>query len=77
MLQLICEYLDLILKELDEPIPQGEFELEHVVSVYIAEAISKVDDEFFDKIGSVEILVDQVMEGFSTVSYTHLRAHET
>ncbi|HGF4956804.1 hypothetical protein ACEV9O_22580 [Vibrio parahaemolyticus] len=66
----VRQYLDLVLKELDEPIPQGEFELEHVVSVYIAEAISKVDDEFFEKIGSVEILIDQVMEGFSNTYLT-------
>lgn len=62
---LVQSFLEKALEQLDEPIPEGEFELGHAASVFLEDALSNIDEEFFDKVGSIEKLIDQLMANFS------------
>ncbi|MEH6534575.1 MAG: hypothetical protein V7735_25030 [Photobacterium frigidiphilum] len=62
---LIENFLEKALEHLDEPLPEGEFELTHAASIYIEDALSNIDDDFFDKVDSIDKMIDQMMEGFN------------
>lgn len=61
----IRRFLEKALENLDEPLPKGEFEIGHAASIYIEDALSNIDDEFFEHVESIEKLIDQMMDGFS------------
>lgn len=64
---LLKSFLEKAMAQIDQPIPNGEFELSHAAAVYIENALSKVDDEFFEKVDSIEKLIDQAMDGFKNI----------
>lgn len=61
---LLENFLQKAMESLEDPIPKGEFEFKHAAAVYIENALSKVDDDFFEKVDSIEKLIDQAMDGF-------------
>lgn len=61
----IKSFLEKIVAELEPPIPEGEFNIGHVASVFIEDAILSVDEDFFEKADPIEKLIDQLMENFS------------
>jgi hypothetical protein len=61
----IRSFLEKALEQLDEPLPEGEFEIGHAASVYLEDALKNIDEEFFEHVESIEKLIDQMMDGFS------------
>ncbi|WP_345858291.1 hypothetical protein [Shewanella algae] len=61
----VRSFLEKALESLDEPLPEGEFGIGHAASVYIEDALSNIDDDFFEHVESIEKLIDQLMDGFT------------
>ncbi|MGE6451175.1 hypothetical protein ACQKC5_02090 [Shewanella baltica] len=70
---IIKRYVDFFVEQLDDPIPEGEFEFEHAISVLIEDVFTDLDDDFFEKIESVDSLLDYFFEGLSN---TYLKNEE-
>ena len=61
----ITNFFEKALEQLDEPLPEEEFELTHAASIYIEDVLSNIDGDSFDKVDSIDKLIDQMMDSFN------------
>lgn len=63
------------IQESGEEVPSGNFEVTHVVSVYLANAIKEkvknADKKFYSKMDAVDKLLEQFLEMFTTTQLTN------